>query len=77
MRINELPADESAQILDFLFQHQVQNRYRYKHQWSVGDVLMWDNIGTIHNAVADYRADEHRLIKRCQVIADRVFEEAV
>ena len=77
MRINELPEDESTQILDFLFQHQVQNKYRYKHKWSVGDVLMWDNIGTIHNAVADYRADEHRLIKRCQVIADKVFEEAV
>jgi taurine dioxygenase len=34
---------------------------------------MWDNIGTLHNAVADYRPDEPRLIKRCQVMADRVF----
>jgi taurine dioxygenase len=30
---------------------------------------MWEDIGTIHNAVADYGADEHRLIKRCQVMA--------
>jgi taurine dioxygenase len=77
MRINELSDDESRHVLDYLFQHQVQEKYRYKHQWSVGDVLMWDNIGTIHNAVADYRPDEHRLIKRCQVIADQVFAEAV
>jgi taurine dioxygenase len=30
---------------------------------------MWEDIGTIHNAVADYGPDEHRLIKRCQVMA--------
>ena len=39
--------------------------------WQEGDVLMWEDIGTIHNAVADYGPDEHRLIKRCQVMADR------
>jgi taurine dioxygenase len=36
-------------------------------------VLMWEDIGTIHNAVADYGPGEHRLIKRCQVMADRYF----
>ena len=37
---------------------------------------MWDDVGTVHNAVADYRPDEHRLMKRCQVMADRIFERA-
>jgi taurine dioxygenase len=36
---------------------------------------MWDNLRTIHQALADYRADEPRLIKRCQVMADRVLHE--
>jgi taurine dioxygenase len=76
MRINELPEDESARLLAFLFEHQLQAKYRYAHDWRVGDVLMWDNIGTIHNAVADYRPDEPRLIKRCQVMADRIFGAA-
>jgi hypothetical protein len=31
---------------------------------------------TLHNAIPDYRPDEHRLIKRCQVMADRVFDPA-
>ena len=30
--------------------------------------------GTLHNAQADYGPDEHRLIKRCQVMADRIFD---
>ena len=76
MRINELPQAESDDILAFLFKHQLQEKYQYRHRWSVGDVLMWDNMGTLHNAVPDYRPDEHRYIKRCQVMANRYFENA-
>jgi taurine dioxygenase len=35
----------------------------------VGDVLMWDNIGTVHNAVADYMPQEVRYMRRAQVMA--------
>jgi taurine dioxygenase len=71
MRINELPQKESDEILAFLFGHQLKPEYRYRHRWSEGDVLMWENFGTIHNAIADYGPDEHRLVKRCQVMATR------
>jgi len=71
MRINELPQKESDEALEFLFAHQTRPEYRYASRWSEGDVLMWENFGTIHNAVADYGPDEHRLIKRCQVMATR------
>jgi taurine dioxygenase len=71
MRINELPQSESDEVLAFLFAHQVKPEYRYAFRWTAGDVLMWEDIGTIHNAVADYGPDEHRLIKRCQVMATR------
>ena len=75
VKINELPADESDELLEYLFAHQLQPKYRYVHRWQEGDVLMWENFGTIHNAVADYRPDEHRLVKRCQVMATRFFDE--
>ena len=71
MRINELPEKESDEMLEFLFAHQMKPEYRYTFRWQEGDVLMWEDIGTIHNAVADYGPDEHRLIKRCQVMATR------
>ena len=74
MRINELSQAESDEILEFLFVHQLQERYQYRHRWTVGDVLMWDNMGTLHNAVPDYGPDEHRYIKRCQVMASRYFQ---
>ena len=69
MRINELPQKESDDLLAFLFEHQTQPAYRYAHTWEEGDLMLWEDIGTIHNAVADYGPDEHRLIKRCQVMA--------
>jgi len=76
IRINELPESESDEILAFLFEHQLQPRFRYVHRWTEGDVLFWDDIGTLHNAHADYGPDEPRLIKRCQVMADKVFDRA-
>jgi len=73
IRINELPQKESEQMLEFLFEHQTRPEYRYSHAWTENDILVWDDLGTIHNAVADYAENEHRLIKRCQVMATRFF----
>ena len=73
MKINELSEKESAQTLAFLFAHQTQPKYRYEHQWRERDVLLWEDFGTIHNAIPDYLPHEHRLIKRCQVMATRFF----
>lgn len=73
IRIDGMSVDESDALLAFLFEHQLQERFLYLHEWTEGDVLMWDNLRTIHRAIADYTADEPRLIKRCQVMATRYF----
>jgi taurine dioxygenase len=72
-RIDGMDKAESDEILKFLFAHQLQPKYQYAHRWTEGDVLAWDNLWTMHNAEADYGPDEHRLVKRCQVMADKVF----
>jgi taurine dioxygenase len=73
-RINELPEDESAEMLEYLFAHQLQMKFRYTNVWAENDLLIWDHLGTIHRAIADYDPDEIRLIRRCQVMATRVFD---
>jgi taurine dioxygenase len=75
VRINELPEKESGEMLEFLFEHQLKPEYIHTSHWEEGDVLVWEDIGTIHNAVADYGPDEHRFVKRCQVMANRYFRE--
>jgi len=71
IRINELPQKESDEILEFLFEHQLNPEYLYTSEWQERDVLVWEDIGTIHNAVADYGPNEHRHVLRCQVMATR------
>jgi len=74
VRIDGISERESDELLKLLFRHQLQPKYKYAHQWTEHDVLMWDDLVTLHNAVADYGPTEHRLIKRCQVMADRIFD---
>ncbi len=74
VRINELEPGESRDMLDYLFAHVLKPKYRHTHHWTVGDVLIWDHLGTWHCALADYQPDELRLMKRCQVLADKVFD---
>jgi taurine dioxygenase len=74
IRIDGMDAAESDEMLEFLFAHQMRDDYLYAHNWTEGDVLMWDNIGTVHNAVADYGPDEHRYMRRVQVMATRDYE---
>ena len=74
--INEVPESESDDILQFLFGHQLQPRFRYTHSWSENDLLIWDHLGTIHRAIADYGPEEIRLMHRCQVMATKAFDPA-
>ncbi len=72
VRIDGIPSGESERLLETLFDHQLSEKFRFKHDWTRGDVLVWDNIRTLHSAVADYPATNRRLMRRCQVMADRL-----
>lgn len=71
MHIDGMGERESTELLEFLFAHQERPEYFYAHKWAERQVLMWDNIGTVHNAVPDYRPDEPRYMRRVQVMATR------
>jgi taurine dioxygenase len=75
-RIDGVPPEESEEILGFLFDHLMKPAYRHVYTWSEGDVLIWDNLRTLHRAVIDYRPDEPRWMIRCQVMSSKVFDPA-
>jgi taurine dioxygenase len=58
-----LSADDSRALLDILTAHVTQPQFVYRHNWQVGDLLMWDNCSTQHKAMFDY-APLHRLMER-------------
>ena len=61
-----LPEDESAELLDFLFQHQSKPEFVYEHIWQVGDLIMWDNRCSVH-ARTDFPSDERRMLRRLTI----------
>lgn len=42
---------ESDALIDRLLAHGEQRKYIYTHDWQVGDLLIWDNTGTMHRVV--------------------------
>jgi len=50
MKIVERSEEESAALLARLFAHQKEERFQYRHVWKDGDMVFWDNRGTMHLA---------------------------
>ena len=45
----------------------------YRHRWRAGDLIVWDNLATIHSATARclYPEDEERLLHRVRLRTTR------
>ncbi|HEY6533430.1 MAG TPA: TauD/TfdA family dioxygenase [Acidimicrobiales bacterium] len=54
---------ESMDLLVRLRDWATQPQFVYHHEWSDGDLVMWDNTGTLHRAIP-YQADSGRLLHR-------------
>lgn len=55
-----MPDEEAQPLLADLTARAVDKRYRYRHKWRQGDVLMWDNYAVQHLALHDYEWPKHR-----------------
>lgn len=66
-RIVGLPAEESAELLDSLFEHMTRAEFIYRHRWEIGDLLLWDNCATQHKAVFDYALPLRRRMERTTI----------
>jgi len=60
--------EESRPLLDFLNRHATTPEFVYRHRWSVGDIVMWDNRATLHIALADFDQSEPRHMLRCSLL---------
>ena len=65
--------DESRETLDALFAHLLDPGFRYRHEWRVGDLLIWDNCAVQHKANFDYPPELRRRMQRCTIEGDVPF----
>ncbi len=70
--IEGIPDDEATDILLQLFRHQANPEYVYRHKWSPGMLIMWDNRCVIHAATGGYEG--HRRLLHRITVADRTLQ---
>jgi alpha-ketoglutarate-dependent 2,4-dichlorophenoxyacetate dioxygenase len=67
-RIGGYAAEDTQALLDYLMAFATQPQFVYAHTWRVGDIVMWDNLATMHRATPfddqQYRRDMRRTTVR-------------
>jgi len=61
--------EDSRWILTRLREWATQQQFVYQHRWKVGDLVVWDNTGTMHRA-RPYPLESGRLMRRTVVMGE-------
>jgi taurine dioxygenase len=59
--IEGMPAADGRRLLDELKTHALQDKYRLSYSYEVGDVVLWDDLSTLHSATLTDPADPRTL----------------
>jgi taurine dioxygenase len=66
---------ESNALLSFLFAHLGGADFQYRHHWSPGDLVLWDEVTVLHRAPGDVGTQERKVVRvtagRCVPAAPR------
>jgi taurine dioxygenase len=71
--IQDMDDAEAQPLLDTLFAYQTAPGNVYRHKWTLGDFVMWDNRSLNHQACGGYAMDDIRLLHRTSTIGDQPF----
>lgn len=67
IKIVDMPQREGEQLLSELRARCIRKDYVYRHNWRVGDLVMWDNCSSQHQAVPNYAPSQRRLMHRTTI----------
>ena len=68
-RFEDMTPEESRPLIEYLYEHSTRPDRIYRHHWTEGDVVMWDNRCTMHYAVHDY-GEQSRDLHRISISGD-------
>jgi alpha-ketoglutarate-dependent taurine dioxygenase len=70
--IVDLDFKKSVELLVQLRDWATRPQFVYRHKWSVGDLVIWDNTGTMHRATP-YDPNSGRLLHRTKLEGEEAF----
>ena len=70
VRFAGMTEEESAPLLNFLFQHQVRPEFICRFRWRPGSIAFWDNRCVQHNPINDYHG-MRRVMHRITLAGER------
>jgi taurine dioxygenase len=70
LRFAGMSEEESAGLLEYLFQHQVRPEFTCRFRWEPGSLVFWDNRCALHNPINDYHGFR-RIMHRVTLAGDR------
>ena len=70
IRIAGFTEQESAPVLQVLYEHQSRPEYSCRFRWEPGSVAFWDNRAAQHYALNDYHG-HRRVMHRITLAGDR------
>jgi len=73
VRILDMDETESGRLKAALFDHMIRPEFMYTHTWQPGDLLIWDNRCSMHQATGGYPPEQHRTIYRLTVSGTKPF----
>ena len=68
-RILELEKQESAALLEFLYEHVATPEFSCRFNWEPNTIAIWDNRSTQHKPINDY-FPAHRMLHRIVIDGD-------
>ncbi len=72
MQVEGLSFPESEALLIRLRDWATQPQFVYRHEWQLGDMVIWDNTGTMHRALP-YDHQSGRLMHRTKLEGEEAF----
>lgn len=71
-RVEGMGFEEGEALLCRLRDWATQPQFVYRHEWKVGDLVIWDNTGTMHRALP-YPLDSGRMMHRTKLHGEESF----
>jgi len=59
MDIEGMPKEEGRALIRELIEHATQPQYVFSHSWRVGDMVIWDNLCSMHRG-GEYAYDTYK-----------------